>query len=69
MNLLNASWKTTVTGILAILAALVGAAQLVLDGNPATNPDWPTVFAAVVSGIGLIKARDHNVSSEQAGVK
>lgn len=63
------SWRTTTTGVLAILAAVLGVAQLFLDGNPATNPDWTAVGAAVMAGIGLISARDAKVSSEAQGVK
>jgi hypothetical protein len=63
------SWKTTTTGALAIIAALASAAQLLLDGNPATNPDYTAIGAAVMAGIGLMSARDANVSSEQQGVK
>lgn len=61
--------RTTVTGILAIVAALAGAGTLLFDGNPATNPDWTAVAAAVMAGIGLITARDNKTTSEQAGVK
>jgi len=61
------SWKTTAGGISAILAAIAGAANLMLDNNPATNPDWSVVIAAVTTGFGLIFARDNNVSSEEAG--
>lgn len=62
------SWKTTLTGVAAILAAISGAAMALLDGNPNTNPDWTSVIAAVVSGFGLIFARDANVTSEQQGL-
>ena len=63
------SWKTTLTGICAILVALAGAATLLLDGDAATNPNWTAVIAAVVAGVGLISARDNNKSSEDAGAK
>lgn len=55
------SWKTTVSGVLAIVAALASAAQLLTDGNAATNPDWTAVAAAVMAGIGLITAKDATV--------
>ncbi len=64
---MNASWRTATAGILAILAALIGAAQSLIDSNPATNPDWSSLTVAVMAGIGLIKARDNKVSSEAAG--
>jgi hypothetical protein len=61
------SWKTTVTGVCAILTVLAGAVKLLVDNDPATNPDWAATIAAVVAGIGLIAARDNGVTSEQAG--
>lgn len=63
------SWKTTTTGVLAIISALVGAAQVLLDGNPATNPDYAVLVPAILAGIGLITARDNNVTSEDVGAK
>jgi len=63
------SWKTTVFGICAILTAVAGAVKLLVDNDPATNPDWTAVCAAVAAGIGLIAARDNNKSSESVGAK
>ena len=63
------SWKTTVTGLGTILAAIAGALVLFFDGKPETNPDWTAVIAAVTAGLGLIFARDNNVTSEKAGAK
>lgn len=60
------SWKTTVTGVCAIIAAVAGAVTAIVNGNPI---DYGSVIAAVVSGIGLITARDNTVTSEQAGAK
>lgn len=60
------SWKTTATGILAIVTALVAAAQALVAGHPV---DYATLVPAVLAGIGLISARDNNVTSEQAGLK
>jgi hypothetical protein len=61
------SWRTTTLGIASIITAIAGAVTAAVDGNVATNPDWAAVIAAVTAGIGLINARDHKVSSEQAG--
>lgn len=59
------SWKTTLSGIAVILGALASALKTGLDG------DWPTAITALVTGIpagvGLIAARDNDVTSEQAG--
>ena len=70
MNLISkASWRTTTTGILAILVAVAGALKAELDGDVSTVADWGAVAAAVVAGIGLILARDAKVSSQQEGIR
>lgn len=63
------SWKTTATGIGAILVAVGGALSATFDTDPATIADWSAVVAAIIAGVGLIFARDNGVSSEEAGVK
>ena len=63
------SWKTTTTGAVAIIMAVCGALKVLVDDNPAPNPDWPAPIAAVMAGIGLITARDNKVTSEEAGAK
>jgi hypothetical protein len=60
------SWKTTITGIITIITAACGAIMGVVNGTPV---DWTVVIAAVVSGVGLITARDNKVTSEDAGAK
>lgn len=63
------SYKTTLAGIAAILTA--GAGVLTALGSDAglASVDWPSVTAAVISGVGLILARDNSVTSEKAGAK
>ena len=56
------SWRTTVLGIVTILTAVAGVVQAVIDNDPATNPDLTVAVAAVVSGIGLIFAKDSKVT-------
>lgn len=56
------SWKTTTLGVLTIVTAVAGAVMALIDGNPATNPNWETLIAAVTAGIGLIMAKDSNVT-------
>lgn len=63
---MNKSWKTTVTGVLAIVTAVIAVATALLAGHA---PDYPTAISSVMAGIGLISARDNNVTSEQAGAK
>ena len=61
------SWKTTVAGIAAIMAAVAGALAAELDGDPSTSANWAAVIAAVVAGFGLIAARDNDKTSEDVG--
>lgn len=66
MRIRKASIKTTLSGIGAIL----GGVAAIVTG--ATTKDGSTIISgitAIVSGVGLIAARDHNVSSEEAGIK
>lgn len=63
------SWKTTLFGAGGLATVLFTAVSAMLDGDPATNPDWNLVLGAAMPAIGLLFARDNNVSSEQAGVK
>jgi len=63
------SWQTTMAGILAAVAILCVQAAALLDSDPATNPAYGEVVAALgLLGIGWF-ARDNNVSSEDAGAK
>jgi peptidoglycan/LPS O-acetylase OafA/YrhL len=60
------SWRTTVSGVAAILAAVAGVAAAIANGQPV---DWTSAFAAVMAGVGLIAARDHKADPEAAGAK
>jgi uncharacterized membrane protein YhiD involved in acid resistance len=66
---MSGSWKTTAAGIGAVLVAVGSAVTATFDADPATVADWGAVVAAVIAGIGLLFARDNNVSSEAAGAK
>lgn len=61
------SWRTALTGILTIIAALSSAALTYFKTG--AMPDFGVLIAAITSGIGLITARDNQVSSEEAGIK
>lgn len=63
------SWKTTACGIGAILTALGSILTAYFDGDPTTVPDYAALVAALIAGIGLLAARDNNVSSEDAGAR
>lgn len=60
------SHKTTLAGIAAILVA---AASVLTGFSEGTAVDWTAVIGAVIAGVGLIAARDNNVTSESAGAK
>lgn len=65
----RASVKTTAAGVLAFLAILISGGMALLDDDPATNPDYGALIAAGTAAAGLLFARDHNVTSEEAGAK
>ena len=62
------SWKTTTSGIVALLALVLSSAAAMLDDDPETNPDWNAVAVAAVA-VGTLFARDSNVTSAEAGAK
>jgi len=53
------SWKTTLAGVCAIVSALAAAGSAIAVGHPV---DYMTTFAAVMAGVGLITAKDSNVT-------
>lgn len=48
------SKNLTILGILTIVGALVSAAIPLLDGDPATMPNWEATFVAISAGIGMV---------------
>jgi len=60
--------KTTYAGFGAILAVIAGAVQTGLTMGW-ENIQWSVVIPAIMSGVGLLFSRDHNVSSKAAGVE
>ncbi len=66
---MKTSWKTTTSGIIAIIVAVCGAASVLIDADPTTNPDFSSLIASIIAGIGLISARDNKVTSENVGAK
>jgi hypothetical protein len=67
-SVMGKSWKTTSAGILAIAG---GVTRMVLSvmHHAVTEEAVMTSLTAVMTGIGLIFARDNDVTSEQAGAK
>lgn len=63
MNLLGPSWKTTLTGVIAVLSSITHIADSMLNNKPV---DWTVAMTGIMTGIGLIFARDNRVSTEQA---
>ena len=55
----NSSWKTTGAGIAAILVAVGSVLTALTDNDPLTVPDWGSLSAAVIAGIGLLFAKDN----------
>jgi 2-methylisocitrate lyase-like PEP mutase family enzyme len=54
--------KTTILGVLAITGAAVAFATALLDGKAETVPDILATLSAISAGIGLITAKDANVT-------
>ncbi len=63
------SWKTSLAGIAAVGVVLFAALEMHFDNDPLTVPNWGAVVGAMIAGVGLLFARDNDVSSESAGAK
>jgi hypothetical protein len=62
IDTMNNNNKTTTWGLIGAVGLLLTALSALFDGDPATNPDWPTVLSALVAAIGtgaaFFNARD-----------
>jgi hypothetical protein len=56
------SWKTTVAGIAAILTVVAAALTQFVQGGLAAI-SWEPLLAGLIAGVGLILAKDSNVSN------
>jgi hypothetical protein len=66
LNILGPSWRTSLTGLLTLLASVGGAAKLLMAGNFNFNdPLWIALATSFVQSLGLLAARDNKVSTEQ----
>ena len=64
------SWKTSASGISAIVIAVFTLiVQPLTDNDPATIPDYNVAITAILAGVGLITARDNDKTSEEIGAK
>jgi hypothetical protein len=63
---MKSSWKTSLAGVASILTGLLTLVHSGQNGT-ITTADMTTAFTAIIAGVGLIFARDNNVSSEEAG--
>jgi len=64
------SWKTTLCGVLGIVAAgITMIAQPMLDADPSTVAQWGAFGTTVAAAVGLLFARDNDRSSEDVGAK
>lgn len=64
------SWKTTLAGVLAIVAAAIAMiANPLLDADPATVPNFVEFLSIAGAGMIGLFARDNNVTSKEAGAE
>ena len=63
LKIAAANPRTTAAGIIAAVIAILDGVMKLLDGDPATNPEYAVIIALVLAAIGLIRARDDVVTS------
>ena len=63
------SWETTLLGVLQFLVVLFTQVSYVIDADPLTVINYGVIISSAVAMIAFIKARDNNVSSEDAGAR
>ena len=56
------SWKTSLAAVLGLLSLAATQGSAMLDNDPATVPDWGLVITGTIACIGLIMAKDSNVT-------
>lgn len=59
MNTIMKSWKTTSLGVLTIVTLAATTATQLIKGEPV---DWNFVLATFITAVGLILAKDANVT-------
>ena len=69
-NAATKSWVTTLIGVAGALGLVLGGLHAQFDADPVTVADWIAIVPEALAMIGIgAAARDHGVTSEQAGAK
>lgn len=58
-KIMGRNWKTTLAGILSLVITVANAAQAILGGG---HVDPAQALTGLTAGLGLILAKDHNVT-------
>ena len=61
--MLGTSWRTTVAGILPIVGAAYHLASMAMGTAPIDSTQMMVDLGVLSSGVGLLFAKDHNVSN------
>jgi hypothetical protein len=61
-RILGPSWKTSLAGYLTLLQAAFQQV-IVEEGWPQTKQDWVTFIGKIIIALGLLSAKDGNVSN------
>lgn len=69
------SWRTTALGVAGAICVAAAFVYTALGGDPAAldlsgagMPEWLRVLGEMLLALGLVASRDHQVSSEKAGL-
>ena len=58
------NWKTSAAGIIGLISVALSQLANVLDSDPATVANWNLVFTMIPVTIGLLFAKDLNVTGK-----
>ncbi len=58
--------KTTLAAVLIVASAILSTVTAILDGNPATRPDWGLLVVSLISSAGFFLCRDADKSTEES---
>jgi hypothetical protein len=64
-----ASKQTTAGAVLLAIITILQAVRFLIDGDPATNPDWNEVISFLTLAWVALMARDAAVSDQASGVR